>query len=374
MWIRRNHKRKVAVCFMPQQEGPCQYQAVLELTFCDHERKADFIIKRTLSGQAKETGVPSRQGLLQIEHAPNTASQPMNDRVDDDARILVDEESFDCSGTGISVSHADGLDFGIVDRKRPNGPFATPSYLLTIKHEDDFPDVRFVEGRTKGRSRGGSWLLIVLYYSPRFPSFRAVVEGDAPIIRPGTVDRVRVIFSPKYEGLFKATLELIFYHTQLLVYFVVRRALQGIAGSLDDHKHFESLGQEGDLRTIKSQEASPGPRGTMLLLSPDQRRRSRYFPNYELPPIVQEALARSTVTHPYDEDAPGLISALRPDSLNMNTYAHYFNALLAIEDGHQQYVPYLFFLNWYRYLGRWDVMYQHTYEVNVQGCGGHRYR
>jgi hypothetical protein len=181
---------------------------------------------------------------------------------------------------------------------------------------------------------------MVLYYSPRFPSFR-VVEGDSPTIRPGAVC---VIFSPKYEGLFKATLELIFYHTQLSVYFVVRRALQGIAGSLEDHKHLESLGQEDDSRTLKNREAPP--RETMLLLSPDQRRRSRYFPNYELPPIVQEALDRSTVTHPYDEGAPVLISALRPDSLNMSTYVHYFNALLAVDDGHQQYVPYFFFLDW----------------------------
>jgi hypothetical protein len=152
-WIKRNRKRKVAVCFMPQREGPCE--AVLELTFCDHERKADFMIRRTLSGQAEEPAV--RQGLLQIEYAPHTASRPINDRVDDDARILVDEESLDCDGTGISVSHADGLDFGIIERKRPNGPFATPSAVLTIKHEDDFPPVIFVEGRTKGSDR--EWVI-----------------------------------------------------------------------------------------------------------------------------------------------------------------------------------------------------------------------
>ncbi len=152
-WIKRNRERKVAVCFMPQREGPCQ--AVLELTFCDHQRKADFVIRRRLSGQAKEMAV--RQGLLQIEYAPNTAPQPINDQVDDDARILVDEESLDCDGTGISVSPADGLDFGIVERKRQNGPFATPSSLLTIKHEDDFPAVRFVEGRTKGSDR--EWVM-----------------------------------------------------------------------------------------------------------------------------------------------------------------------------------------------------------------------
>ena len=58
--------------------------------------------------------------------------QPINDRVDDDARLFVDEESLDCSGTCISVSHADGLGFGIVKHKRPNEPFATPSAVLDI--------------------------------------------------------------------------------------------------------------------------------------------------------------------------------------------------------------------------------------------------
>ncbi len=137
---------------------------------------------------------------------------------------------------------------------------------------------------------------------------------------------MRVIFSPKYEGLFKATLELIFYHPQVSVWFVVRRKLRGIAGSLKDHKHIETLSQADNLRA--------------------RRRRSRYFPDYELPPIVQEALDKSTGMHPYDENASGLISALRPNSLTMGTYAHYFNALLAVEDGHQQYVLYPFSLSW----------------------------
>ena len=154
---------------------------------------------------------------------------------------------------------------------------------------------------------------------------------------------MRVTFSPKFEGLFKATLELIFYHTEVSVWFVVRRKLQGIAGSLEDHKHFESLDQE-DLRTALRRAASP--LNTVFLLSPGRPRRSRYFSDYEVPSIVQEAVDKSTVTHPYDENAQDLVTALMPDSLNMSTYAHYFNALLVIEDGHQQYVPYLFFLSW----------------------------
>jgi hypothetical protein len=151
---------------MPQREGRCE--AVLELTLCDHKRKADFVVRRTLSGHAKEPAV--LQGLLQIEGCtPNTVPQLINDRVDDDARILVDEESLDCDGTGLSVSHADGLDFGIVERKRSNGPFATPSAVLDIKLEDDFPAVRFVEGRTRGGDR--EWVIAAPHCYILFTAF-----------------------------------------------------------------------------------------------------------------------------------------------------------------------------------------------------------
>jgi hypothetical protein len=279
-WIKYNRDNTVTVCFTPQREGLCE--AVLELTFCDHKHKADFVIKRTLSGRAKQptggaggqtkqpsggrnkqpagkqtkqpaggqtkqptggqtkqpageqtkkpasgqikkpaseqtkqpaggqtkqtageqtkkpaseqikqpageqtkqpaggkTKQPARgqtkqpaggqtkqptggqteqpsgiqaaggQRHLQIE-LPNAGSQPVDDQVDDYARIPADEELLDNDGTGISVSHPDGLDFGIVERLRRNGPFATPSFLLTIKHEDDYPAVAFVLGRTK---------------------------------------------------------------------------------------------------------------------------------------------------------------------------------------------------------------------------------
>ncbi len=173
--IKYNNQNTVTVCFTPQREGLCE--AVLELLFYDHKHKADFVVKRKLIGRAKQpAGGQRRRGgdneaerasrppsssrlegrlayPIQLEYTPNTAPQPINDQVDDDPRILVDEEFLDCDGTGISVSHADGLDFGIVERKRPNGPFATPSSLLTIKHDDDFPAVKFIKGRTKARDR-----------------------------------------------------------------------------------------------------------------------------------------------------------------------------------------------------------------------------
>ena len=196
----------------------------------------------------------------------------------------------------------------------------------------------------------------------RCSRFVAIYEGDSPNIRPGTESTVRVISSPKFEGLFKATLELVFYHSQRSAWFVVRRMLQGTAGSLEDHKHLESLGQVDDEKRNKRIQGIP-PRRIILLFSRDQRRSSRYFPDYEVPRIVQQAVDNSTAERPYDESTSDLASALRPVSLNISTYAHYFAALLSIEDGHQQYER----------SRRWDVVCQPVTEVNVP-VRGQQYR
>lgn len=149
---------------------------------------------------------------------------------------------------------------------------------------------------------------------------------------------MRVIFSPKFEGAFEATLELVFYHSQLSASFAVRRTLHGIAGSLEDYKHIESLGQGDDDGPTESSRDVPSLK-VILLFPPDQCRRSGYLPEYEVPSIIQEAVDNSIAKRPYDEKAPDLISTLRPDRLVMtSTYVHYFEALLCIEDGHQQYV------------------------------------
>lgn len=145
-----------------------------------------------------------------------------------------------------------------------------------------------------------------------------------------------------------------FYHSRKSAWFVIRRTLQGTAGSIEDHKHLESLGQENDDKPNEGGQVVP--RRKIVLFPRDQRRKSRYFPDYEVPLIVQQAINNSSAAHPYDENAADLVSALRPDSLNMNTYAHYFASLLSVEDGHQQYVR----------SGRWC---RPANEVNVQGRG-----
>lgn len=141
---RRRHI--VTVSFMPRQEGRCD--AVLELKFHNHKRKTDFVIRRTLSGWAKRP----TDDLRRQQNGSTRAlqSRPIirrgahsSDSTDDE------EEGEELSDIGISVSDEEGLDVGIVERRRPNGPFATANASLTIKLATGFPAVTFLEERVR---------------------------------------------------------------------------------------------------------------------------------------------------------------------------------------------------------------------------------
>ena len=168
-------------------------------------------------------------------------------------------------------------------------------------------------------------------------SFVATFEGDSRTILAGTESTVCVIFSPKYDGLFEAELKLVFYDIRLSSRFVVRRRLQGIAGSVEDHRLFDSLDQEDDKEPPKNHRYIP-PQTVIPLLQPDRRRKSRKFPDYDLPPMVQELVDRVTAANPFEKEAAQLLSILKPRKLTYDTYTKYFEALLNIEDGKQQCV------------------------------------
>jgi hypothetical protein len=166
-------------------------------------------------------------------------------------------------------------------------------------------------------------------------SFVATFEGDSRTIQPGTESTVCVIFSPKYDGLFEAELKLVFYDSRLSSRLAERRRLQGIAGSIEDHRLFESLDQEDDKEPPKNHRYIP-PQTVIPLLQPHRRRKPRKLPDYDLPPIVQEIVNRVTAVRPFEKEAKQLLSNLRPKKLSGDTYAKYFEALLNIEDGQQQ--------------------------------------
>lgn len=147
-----------------------------------------------------------------------------------------------------------------------------------------------------------------------------------------------LIFSPKYDGLFEAELKLVFYDVRLSSRFVVRRRLQGIAGSIKDHKVFESLDQEDDKESPENRCYVP-PQTIISLLQPGRRRKSRKLPDYDLPPMVQEVVNGFTAVRTFEEEVERLLFSLKPKKLSDNTYAKYFEVLLNVEDAQQQCVP-----------------------------------
>ena len=155
-WITRRRKGTVTVSFTPQQEGFCE--AVLELNFFDKKHNVDFVIERTLRGVAKQPTSDRRH---------HQGSLPTNHQAHDNPNFCSGEgeELLDSDNTGISVSGEDGLDFGIVERIEPDGPFATPMSSLTIRNAEGFPAMTLIESRVRTLyGRDYRWVLTVSQY------------------------------------------------------------------------------------------------------------------------------------------------------------------------------------------------------------------
>jgi hypothetical protein len=142
---------------------------------------------------------------------------------------------------------------------------------------------------------------------------------------------VQIEFIPEFEGQFEALLKLIFKSKQL-GRFSASRKLVAIAGSLEDHKRFESPNQDDEVipRSWSVQKISP----EKMIRLPDPPQCGN-IPEYDPPPLVQEAVDNATFKRPYNKKAPTLIATLKPRKLTMDTYGEYFTALLNVEEGHQ---------------------------------------
>ncbi|KAI0258992.1 P-loop containing nucleoside triphosphate hydrolase protein [Gloeopeniophorella convolvens] len=259
------------------------------------------------------------QGMPDDQPPPDWADDQASLSEEEEEEEEEDEDYLDSDGTGIAVSDEDGLNFGIVERTA-RGRFATPTMSLSIELAEGFQAVTFVAAKVRTSDGGGS-------------SFIAHYEGEAEPIQPGSEATVRVIFNPRFEGRFEAMIQLVFYDSQRSGRFVVERMVHAVAGSLADHSHFEPRTQESYTRPTGGGQYVP-PGNIKLLWS--GRPRKRQLPDYDLPPLVQEAIAMSNVDQPYEAHESRLISALRPNGLSMETYSQWFKALLNVEEGHQQ--------------------------------------
>ena len=135
----------------------------LQIIFSDKTRKNDkkFFILRELRGYAAFTGSYVGSGY------PRTPLP--GGYLDDEVTVSTEEEGvlLDSYDTGISVSGDHVVDFGIVGRKRLNGPFDKSLSSVTIDHAKDFPTVTFVEARIRSWDKSDSrrvWALLYQFY------------------------------------------------------------------------------------------------------------------------------------------------------------------------------------------------------------------
>src|ERR1700730_5698649 len=88
--MKPNQSRIVTVSFTPQQGGHCE--AVLELTFRNHKRRVDFVVKRTLTGWAEPERPTSGKGYHENGSERDSGLRIMDDRAYYDGRASVDEK------------------------------------------------------------------------------------------------------------------------------------------------------------------------------------------------------------------------------------------------------------------------------------------
>src|SRR6266404_392280 len=136
--VRRRKPRRVLVSFQPPHAGT--FHMFLDIIFNDSSvpSEAEFVVRRELRGRAvpsSHVGNPGRRQLI-----------PGINRVDDHASRSTEDVLLDSQGSGISVSHEGGVDFGIVDCNGLNGRFEGSAWV-TIDHAVGFPAVTFVEAR-----------------------------------------------------------------------------------------------------------------------------------------------------------------------------------------------------------------------------------
>jgi hypothetical protein len=87
----------MTISFTPQREG--LFEATLELTFRDHSRKVDFVVKRTLLGSAER---PSSGNLKSRDQSGAV-------HTDDEVIFVGEDEFLDNNNPGISASMIDGV-------------------------------------------------------------------------------------------------------------------------------------------------------------------------------------------------------------------------------------------------------------------------
>lgn len=137
--------RRIIVSFRAPHAGT--FRMCLRIEFQDSTRlnSRKFVLLRELRGCAT---LP----IIHVDDTPPRGSSPESDGAESYHTAFSAEELEELpgsEGTGISVSDDDGVDFGIAEREDLNGPFANPTFSITVNLARGFPAVTFVEAQIR---------------------------------------------------------------------------------------------------------------------------------------------------------------------------------------------------------------------------------
>lgn len=214
---------------------------------------------------------------------------------------------------GISVSHSNGIDFGIVEVESAVGG-ARAVQILTVKSTVPLAKVSLIEAKVLA-----SFRKIV----PFTPSLNAV---PCRIVF-GRDLAIAVNFQHSYRGMYNARIEFVFEDTSLKQQFAIVRTLRAIVGDSAEYERLRPTAPfKPKKRTTRQSETEivPGDPPPALNAIPYVVT----LPFNPVPDRISSALSRGSTT----EIIEHFRTSLLPNHLESDTYGRHFKYLLWAEE------------------------------------------
>ena len=135
-------------------------------------------------------------------------------------------------------------------------------------------------------------------------------------------------FEDRYDGVYEATLTLLFFDTSTSQTFLILRDLRATVGVADHHERFQSDGPYAGYFGSTDTNSQARPRRVFGAPRPEGWIHTEYFmalPKYEILVDLQEALKLG-------KNPSYIRKEFLPDHLNSKTYSAHFQILLWIEE------------------------------------------
>ncbi|CAK5272785.1 unnamed protein product [Mycena citricolor] len=228
---------------------------------------------------------------------------------------------------GITVSHRDGLDFGVVG-----------------EDERVYIDVTIMRTKASGHARISLESITV-----RAARFTATLSGKSRWVTASEARTLSVQFRPGDtspsaalpDGAYADVLELVFHDLVANARFLIVRTLQAVVGSREDHEQLKPKAPFTRRRRGMLPPAAPGADQRVIRVPRPPNWDTPnvwvgYLPEYKPPPALVEAAFGGPDPGSNSREVLQAVRRFLPDTFSVKTYADHFQVMLFIEDEHKR--------------------------------------